>query len=459
MQAIESFKNEIWHSNLRELPAPRAQLIRAIRVVWVLVRDVLDGQVTLYAMSLVYTTLLSLVPLLAITFSLLKAFGSHYEIEPLLLQFLEPLGEQRYELTYRLTSFVENINGGVLGTLGIAFLLYTVLALIHKVEVACNHAWRVRAPRPLLTRFSGYLMILFVGPLLIFFALGTVSSLMNTEVVRQFAAMEPYASLYRITTRVSPYVLIIGGFTMIYLIVPHTRVKFLAALTGGVFAGLAWKLTGWMFGAFVAASGNYKTIYTSFAIMLIFMIWLYLSWLILLLGANLVFYKQYPGFVTRHKGAPTPSGKQKEALALLLMKLIAENFYNRRPAWTLQAIARHASMPILVAEKILNGLVEAKLLHRGDEDSAVYLPNQPLEITTVAQVIEVIRAHDGLSTTDSKPAPDIDRLIARAEGAADSALEGLTVKALAFGDADANNVEHISAARAADDDTVRKPKR
>ena len=143
---------------------PLWTLARILRYPYALVRDVMRGDLTLRAMSLIYTTLLSIVPLIALSFSVLKGLGYHRDLEPVLYSFLEPLGDRAYELTAQVMGFVDNVRGGVLGSIGLVFLLYTVISMVQKVEESFNFVWRVEQPRSLGRRFSEYLCVMVVGP-------------------------------------------------------------------------------------------------------------------------------------------------------------------------------------------------------------------------------------------------------------------------------------------------------
>ncbi len=146
--------------------------LKGIRILYVIVRDLVQGQLTLRAMSLVFTTLLSLVPVIAVSFSVLKAFGVHNQVEPLLFGFLEPLGDKGVEVTNQIIGFVDNIKVGVLGAVGIAMLIYTAVSLIQKVEDTFNYTWHVQRSRSFATRFSSYLSVIIIGPVLVFSSLG-----------------------------------------------------------------------------------------------------------------------------------------------------------------------------------------------------------------------------------------------------------------------------------------------
>ena len=144
----------LWKDNLKRLPQPKRLLVYMLRFIHVLIRDIAEGQLTLRSMSLVYTTLLSIVPLLALSFSMLKSFGVHNQMEPMLLGAMEPLGEKGVTIAHQIIGFVENMNVGVLGAAGLGVLLYTVISLVQKIEVTFNYIWHIKKTRPLAQRFS-----------------------------------------------------------------------------------------------------------------------------------------------------------------------------------------------------------------------------------------------------------------------------------------------------------------
>jgi len=257
----------------------RGRFAYTVRLLIVLVRDIATGQLTMRAMSLVYTTLLSIVPLLALSFSVLKAFGVHQQSEPMLASLLEPLGERASEVTGRIIQFIENMNVGVLGSLGLALLLYTAVSLIQKVEESFNYIWRVQELRPLGERFSRYLSALLVGPVLVFSALGVTASVMGLSAVKALIQTEPLGAMVGVVAGLLPYLLVIGAFAFLYLFIPNTTVRLKAALAGGAVGGLLWQSAGWVFATFVAGSTSYTAIYASFAVIILSMIWLYVSWL------------------------------------------------------------------------------------------------------------------------------------------------------------------------------------
>ncbi|RKZ99582.1 MAG: ribonuclease BN, partial [Gammaproteobacteria bacterium] len=219
-------------------------LINSLRVTYIMIRELASGQLNLRAMSLVFTTLLSLVPLIAVAFSVLKAFGVHNQIEPALLQMLEPLGPQGVEITSNIIGFVQNVKVGVLGSLGLAILFYTIIALIQKIENAFNYVWRVKQARTLARRFTDYLSVVMIGPVLVFTALGITATVMTHSVVQTLQAIEPFGTLILLVGKLLPYLMIIVAFTFLYKFIPNTRVKLMPALVGATVAGVLWVTVG-----------------------------------------------------------------------------------------------------------------------------------------------------------------------------------------------------------------------
>jgi membrane protein len=427
----------IWHQGLSALPRWKAWLIRSVQICYVVVRDVMDGQLTLRAMSLVYTTLLSLVPLLAVSFSVLKGFGVHNQIEPLLLKFLSPLGEKGIEISSRIIGFVDNVRAGVLGSLGLALLIYTVISLIQKIESAFNYTWRVKRSRHLAQRVSDYLSIILVGPVLIFTALGITATLASTAVVQKLVAIEPFGSVLEIVSRLLPYLLIITAFTFFYILVPNKKVKFTSALIGGTAAGVLWQITGWGFASFVATSTRYTAIYSGFAIVVMFMVWVYFSWLIILVGANIAYYHQHPESLAPVRRSLRLSNRLKEKLSLLVMFMVGQNHYHNRPDWTLDNLAQQLHVPAEVLEPIIESLESNRILASTTMDPPTYLPGRPLDATEIKDVLDAVRTADEVYNTNLNDLPAefvVDRVIHDLDQAMAKQLGGLTIKEFALAD-------------------------
>ncbi len=422
-------------AEIPDAAARRSLSYRVLRVLHPLWLDLDDGQLSLRAMGLVYTTLLSLTPLLAVAFSLLKAFGVHNQVEPLLENLLAPLGEQGGEISRRLIGFVDNMRVGVLGFTGLALLFYTVISLVQKIEQAFNVIWGVDRQRSFAQRFGSYLGVIIVGPVLVFSAIGLSASLVHTPLAQWLLSQEPFGSLYALSTRLLPFFLISGAFGFFYLTIPNTLVKPTSALVGGVCAGILWIGAGWLFSRFVAGSDGYTAIYSAFATLILFMIWLHLAWLILLAGATIAHHHQYPRPFPAQRRHRRPSGRMLERLGLSILVWIGQNHYRRLPPWDLESLSRRAGLPMEMVKPVLHTLESAGLLTRSREIPATWIPGAPLEETSAATVLRVLRQsgersffHAGHLCCE----PPVDRLMTTLEETLEKSLQPTMIKDLAL---------------------------
>jgi len=433
LQWYEQFVTQIWGDDLRELSSARRLIIVPVRLLIVLTRQLLQGQLNLRAMSLVYTTLLSVVPLLAVSFSVLKGFGVHNQIEPLLTNFLAPLGPRGYELSDNVIGFVENIRVGVLGSLGLVFLLYTVVSLIQKVESTFNYVWQVERLRGLAQRFSSYLSVILIGPVLVFTALGVTATAMNNTLVQQLISVEPFGYLFLTFTKFIPYFLVIAAFSFIYMFIPNTRVRFFPAVVGGVVAGVLWQSSGWAFAAFIASSSKYAAIYSGFAILILLLIWLYLNWFILLLGAQVAFYIQYPQYMTRQEVQLRLSNRLRERLALQIMFMVAEHHLNSREPWTAEGLVHHLALPMQPIHHVLQLMVKVGFLSETNDEPPAYLPRRDIEAITLVELYEAVRSagENRLLTLKTLPhQAEVERAMAAVQGAVTAELGNRTLRDL-----------------------------
>ncbi len=376
-----------------------AALLGVLQLVWAVGRDLAAGQITLRAMSLVYTTLLSLVPLLAISFSILKGFGVHNQIEPFLHNALEPLGERRDEIVTSIVSFVDNVQVGVLGFLGFLLLFYTVISLIQKIEHAFNDVWQVSATRTFAERFKDYLSVIIVGPVLIFTALGIMATVMSDPLMERIISIRPVGWLVELAGRLVPVAMVVLAFTFVYIFVPHTRVRLGPAFAGGLVAGILWNAVGWLFAGFVSRANQYTAIYSGFATPILFMIWLYVSWLILLVGACIAFYRQHPEYLPGRQLTGRISTTDRERLALAAICLIGQRFYAGNPPETLDDLAQRLAVPSSALEQVMEVLEARGLIVRTESASpsaTAYLPGCPWENASVHDLLEAMRdaGHD-----------------------------------------------------------------
>lgn len=384
----------VWERGVSTLPTRKRRLVKALRFIYVIARDLALGQLSLRAMSLVYTTLLSLVPLLAFSFSVLKGLGVHNRMEPILYSAFDQLGPSGSELAERVMGFVENVRADVLGTIGLAILVYLIISLVQKIEAAFNFVWRVEKPRSLAKRFSNYLTVILIGPLLISAAIALTATVSSNAVVQQILSVEPFGTLMLVFTRLLPYLIVIGTFTFVYIFVPNTNVKLRSALVGGIAAGVAWQSVGWVFATFVVGTGKYVAIYSSFAVVLTSMIWLYLNWLILLVGALVAFYFQNPSFIEKKAGRLSLSSEVREHLAMDIMYLVAKSFRERQPVWNVNALSDHYQIPADALSTLTHQLERRGLLMMTDEEVERFVPGTDLEQIGMETIRAAVRCTD-----------------------------------------------------------------
>ncbi|EDY86953.1 ribonuclease BN [gamma proteobacterium HTCC5015] len=428
----------LWQEKHLELQSPAKRLgLGTLRYLYVLIDDIAGGQLTMRAMSLVYTTLLSIVPLLAVSFSVLKAFGVHNkQLEPLMLQFLEPLGQQGVEITSKVIGFIDNIDIGVLGVFGVVLLFYTAISLVQKIEATFNFVWRLQESRSLGRRFTDYGSVMLIGPLLVFSAIGMSAKVLNDEIVRSATEVALVGDLVNLGTRALPYLMIMAAFSFFYVFIPNTRVKLKAGIIAGVISGFLWQSLGWAFGSFIVSSTDNSTyaIYSGFAILIIFMMWIYISWLILLIGGSIAFYIQHPEYVVPVGREGGLSNNQRERIALQIMAIIAERHYKNHPPMNANQFVNRLHIQIQAVQEVLEALEDAGLVVDNGDNPPLYLPGVPLEATPAWRVIEVVRSAGEMPSIFHKrtrTVGDVDNTIDTLLHAQQHALDGVSIKDLA----------------------------
>jgi len=272
--------------------------------------------------------------------------------------------------------------------------------------------------------------VILIGPVLIFAAIGLTASVMSTSLVQRMLAVEPLGTVFLIGTKLMPYVLVCAGFTFIYIFVPSTRVRFHSALVGGIFAGVLWQTAGWGFAKFIVTSTKYIAIYSGFAIIILFMIWLYLNWIILLLGARVAFYHQYPQFLHVKKELLLLSNRLKERLAFIIMYLVGSNFHWGKKPWTLNTLVDRLELPLEPVQDVLLSLEKRKLLMESGAEPPEYIPARDIDMIKLTDVLNAVR----VATEDSTllearflSMPAVDGIMSGLDSAVRSALGDRTL--------------------------------
>ena len=366
-----------------------ALVATVLRYLYAMLRDFFSGQLTMRAMSLVYTTLLSVVPLLAVSFAVLKGFGVFNQLEPYLDDLLAPLGEQGEHITTQILTLVDNVKGSVLGGLGMAFFLYTAISMVQKVEESFNYVWYVSKPRNFARRFTEYLIVLLVGPMIMVTAIGMITSIQSNTVVQYLLNNQALGPIFVIGGKFVPYLLISGVFTFMYMFMPNTKVNFKSAVVGGLVGGIMWATMGAIFTTFILFASRTQQIYAGFAVVITTLIWLYLNWLILLIGSQLAFYHQRPAFLRIGRQEPKLSNSMRERLALDIMFLVGQAFRAPDRSISSNEVSSKLLIPSIALAPVTGALESAGLLLSTEKEDL--LPGREMSRIRLQEILDVVR--------------------------------------------------------------------
>jgi membrane protein len=347
-----------------------------------------------------------MVPLLAFTFSVVKAFGVNNIIAPLLHNLLEPLGARGDQVAPRILGFVENMRVWVLGSLGLLFLIYTVISLIGQLEDALNYIWRVEEPRSWGQRFSKYVSVLLIGPILMVAAMGITASISNAHLVQMLLRVERFGELAFVGGQVVPYLLLSVAFTFLYGLMPNTHVRLLAAMTGGIAAGVLWQAAGAAFTSLVVGSTRYAAIYSSFAILIMFLIWIYIGWLIMLLGATVSFYVQHPQYLRVRSTPPRVSARVLERLSLLVTYYVGQRYRQGEKPLGVEQLSALLDVPRETISGVIGALQRDDVLLPTRDNPPRFVPGRALEAIPLADAVragerEGVSAHGAYCVTNA----------------------------------------------------------
>lgn len=344
----------LWEQDPRQLNLVQAFLLRQLQTVVLVIHDFMQDRCMLRASALTYSSLLAIVPMLALTFALLKAFGVQNSLEPIILEKLN-VGSQ--EVVSSILSYVNNTQVGKLGVFGLLFLLVAVISLLSNIEDSFNHVWGVKGMRPLIRRFSDYLSVLMVGPVLMISAMSMTSSLTSNQLVQRLIDMEVVGSLILTLFKMGPYLLMWIAFAILYVFMSNTRVEWSAAIAGGILGGTLWQVAQWSYVNFQVGVAKYNAIYGTMAALPIFMIWVYISWNIVLFGLEFTYARQNLQTGGRDLHGYEVSRNSYERVALILLVALASRFYRAQKPMGKERLALQLGVPPRLCEHILSELV------------------------------------------------------------------------------------------------------
>lgn len=403
----------------------KGELFFYFRFIYSVTNNFMIHQAPLRASALTYTTVLSLVPLLAIAFSVLKGLGAQNALEPVLLQ----LAGDSQETISRIITYVNNTNMKSIGAIGLVMLVATVISLMGSIEEAFNAVWGVRETRSLQRRFSDYLSVVVIGPLLLLAATSMTSSLQSQWFLQWLIQNTYLGDLILFLFRFLPYLTVWVAMVFLYIFIPNTRIRFASAVIGGIIAGTAWQLAQWGYFYFQVGVANYNAIYGTLAAVPIFLVWIYTSWLIVLFGLEIVCAHQHSGHLISENGYTDFSETVREQLAVALLLLVNIHFQKGGTPPSAQYLAEELKIPLLQLEPIFDLLKHLGYLVLITENESGWLPSRDPSKLQVTEVIGALRGVSGVE--DITPVLQIAEDVIQKgwEGGRDS-LSGVTVSDL-----------------------------
>ena len=403
----------------------KGRLFSFFQTVYSISANFLLHQAPLRAAALTYTTVLSLVPFLAIAFSVLKGLGAQNTLEPLLQQ----IAGDSEETISRLVDYVNNTNMKSVGAIGLLMLILTVVSLMGSIEEAFNAVWGVRETRSVHRRFSDYLSVVIVGPILLLAATSMTSTLQSQWMLQWLIQNTYLGDALLLLFRFLPYVTVWIAMVFLYIFIPNTRVRFASALVGGVIAGTAWELAQWGYFHFQVGVANYNAIYGTLAAVPIFLVWIYTSWLIVLFGLEIVFAHQHRGHALSGFGTQSLSSAAHEELALALLVQVSLRFQKNDIPPSAQLLADELNVPLLMLESVFTALEQSGYLVATSGNEPGWLPARDPSEIQVSELLSVLR---GVSEFQS-PTPVLqlaEEVIRQSWDGSRACLEGVTVRDL-----------------------------
>ena len=427
------FTTGLWEMEHEEYRGARRLAVKYLQIAFLVFRDFQADQCMIRASALAYTTVLSLVPFLALAFSILKGFGVQNKVEPLILDAVAAGSE---EIVERIVTYINNTNMASLGAIGLLTLIMTAVTLLGTIEEAFNQVWGVKETRPLARKFSDYLSVVVSAPLLMLAAVSLTTTLQSKTVVSWVTANVYLGGALLHGVRLLQHVVVWAALVFLYVFIPNTKVRFKSALIGGILAGSLWQVVQWGYIHFQVGVAKYNAIYGTLAVLPIFMVWIYTSWLIVLFGVEMVCAHQNIRTFRRELRISVNYG-MKELVTLSILQAAAEQFHFGRHPLTVEQFAEKLDIPVRLCRELLDMLAGAGFLVQTAGDSPAYQPGRELENIAVKDVIDCVKNYGGTWKISrlSRGEELVGALLARVDAGMARTLDGATLKDLVGGPA------------------------
>ncbi|MBQ4222404.1 MAG: YihY/virulence factor BrkB family protein [Prevotella sp.] len=382
------FQEDIWKIKEGDVSMPALVGIDIVRTVVLAIRSFVDTRITRAAAALSFSTMMAIVPMVAVVFAIARGFGISKHIESWFGDLLSSQPQVAETIIGFVNSYLVNAKSGVILGFGFIVMLYTVIMLISNVETTFNDIWKVENSRGLMSTVIDYVAFFFLLPIVI-----TLTSGVSIFVTTMSGHLGEFvAPVVRVLIAVSPYIIMSVIFTMVYMLMPNTKVYFSSAVGPGIFAGIAMQLLQLLYIHSQLWVTSYNAIYGSFAALPLFMLWLQFSWIICLFGVHLCYTRQ-----NMERLMPMPfnervSEKNRRVLSAILLAHICKRFANAQGPCTTLQLKKETGVPAHVVAELLAGLLETKLVVNvagSDKDRLpAYMPGEDIANITVGEMVD-----------------------------------------------------------------------
>lgn len=380
-------KNEVWHDP-KEAGRIYSFYYQAVRIILLTIHGLKNRLILLRASALCYSTLLAIVPLLAIAFSMLKGLGFHSRLEVVLVNYLT--AEQEI-LSSKIIEYIGGTDFKALGALGTAILIYAVVMMISNVERTFNELWGVTRQRPISRKIPNYISVLFLGPFLMVLSSALIASFSSNTIVTALSRYPVFEQFFVLFSNVIPHAVLWVAFTVMYLLMPNTRVKFLPALIAGIICGSVWESAFRLYTDFNIGVAKYNTIYGTFAVLPVFIIWLYISWLIVLVGAQLSYAIQNVRSYQQEVHFHDVGYERKEEMTLHIMAKICALFYHGKKNLGIERLSVALGIPVRLVGEITGKLCDGGLIQEIAGEDITFQPAKNIALISVLDVCYLMR--------------------------------------------------------------------
>jgi len=410
LRKISDFlRTDIWRIRLDRMSRRRSILIKQLRIVLLSVRGFNENECQLKASALTFFSLLSIVPVLAMAFGIAKGFGFEQMLEA---QIMEKIPGQEEIIRQAITfshSLLQNTRGGLIAGIGVGILFWTIIKVLGNIERSFNSIWGVKEVRSLGRKFSDYLSMMLICPIL-FLVSSSVTVFIKTQVsliTEKMVFLEFFGPVIFTSLKILPFCVIWVLFTFIYIFMPNTKVKFTSGLFAGIAAGTIYQIMQWAYITFQIGAANYNAIYGSFAAVPLFLVWLQLSWIVVLLGAEISFAHQNVDTYEFEPDCLNVSNKFKKIFSLRIAELLVKNFRKGERPLTDSEISKVTDAPIRLVRQLLYELIEAGVVSEvstGQYKQAAYQPARDIGELRIKDVISALdkRGTENVPIDDSQ---------------------------------------------------------